>query len=65
MPYRKSDTNPFGCGRSVLANQPCTAADEQAGELSRDKLEKMNARFVERVERAIASGEECAPAKRL
>ena len=58
MPYKKSDTNPFGCGRSVLASAACAPGDEQQGGWPRERLVAMNERFVARVERAFKNGTE-------
>jgi len=35
--YRKSDDNPYECGRLVLANLPFTAHGEQHGDWSRSR----------------------------
>jgi hypothetical protein len=45
---------------SALINAPYEPGDEQ-GTWPRDRLEQMDARFVRRVERAIASGQEHQP----
>jgi hypothetical protein len=49
---RKSDSN------SKIKNAPQEPGDEQVGEWPRDRLVRMDARFVDAVERAIARGEE-------
>ena len=57
VPYRKRYQQPCD-GRSVLATAPCEPGDEVVGEWSRDRLVRMDARFVDAVERAIARGKE-------
>ena len=57
VPYHKRHEQPCD-GRSVLAIAPCEPGDEIVGEWSRDRLVRMDARFVDAVERAIARGEE-------
>lgn len=47
---------------STLVNAPYEPGDEQVGAWPRDALERMNRRFAERLERAIASGQEHQPA---
>ena len=47
-------------GRSQLATAPCEPGDEQEGTWPRDQLMRMDARFCERLERAIARGKEHA-----
>jgi hypothetical protein len=58
---RNRKPSPYVCGKDT----PFQPGDERQGDYSRERLVAMNQRFVERVERAIASGEEHAPAKRL
>jgi hypothetical protein len=50
-------------GLSKLATEPNLPGDEVVGDYSRDRLLKMNERFVERMERAIARGKEKAASK--
>ena len=45
---------PYVCGKDT----PSQPGDKQTGGWSRDRLVKMNDRFVERVEAAIAAGKE-------
>jgi hypothetical protein len=47
---------------NMLVNAPYEPGDEQVGAWPRDALERMNRRFAERLERAIASGQEHQPA---
>jgi len=54
--YRKSETNPFGCGRSVLANAPPQRGDERSGDYTQEQLLKMDSKFCARLQRAIARG---------
>ena len=61
MAYHKSDDNPFMCGRSVLANAPFEPGDERSGDYTREQLLRMDARFVERMRRAIERGLERPP----
>jgi hypothetical protein len=60
-PYKKSETNPFGCGRSALASAPYQPGDEVVGEYTRERLIKMDAKFCERMQRAIERGLERPP----
>jgi hypothetical protein len=55
--YRKRGDPPTN-GASKIANAPIEPGDQQVGEWSRERLVRMNARFVECVERAIATGSE-------
>jgi len=56
-PGRPSNgANPQQRRESKLAAAPCTAADEIAGDWPRERLIRMNERFVERMQRAIARG---------
>ena len=59
--YRRSDDNPYGCGRSVLAMGAFEPGDEIAGGWTRDALVKMNADFIAAMKRAIARGLERRP----
>jgi hypothetical protein len=43
-------------GASRLASGPCEPGDQQTGEWTRERLIRMNERFVERMERAISRG---------
>lgn len=56
MAYHKSDDNPFMCGRSVLANAPFEPGDERSGDYTREQLLRMDAKFCERMQRAIERG---------
>jgi hypothetical protein len=59
--YKKSETNPFGCGRSALANAPCKPGDERSGDYSQEQLLRMDQKFTRAVERAIERGLERRP----
>ena len=60
VPYHKRHEQPCD-GRSQLATAPCEPGDEQQGTWPRDQLMRMDARFCERLERAIARGKEHTP----
>ena len=48
-------------GSSALARAPCEPGDEQVGEYTRQRLIRMNERFVERMQDAIERGLERRP----
>ena len=57
MPYHKPYQQPTN-GRSKLQNGASEPGDELVGEWPRDALIRMDMRFCERLERAIANGKE-------
>jgi hypothetical protein len=59
--YKKSESKPFGCGRSVLANAPSAPGDERSGDYTPAQLLRMDAKFCARMERAIERGLERPP----
>jgi hypothetical protein len=61
VPYKRSETNPFGCGRSALASAPYEPGDERSGDYTREQLLRMDARFVARMQKAIEHGLERRP----
>jgi len=54
---RNCKPSPYVCGKAT----PPQPGDEQVGEYSRERLIRMNDRFVERMESAISRGLECPP----
>jgi len=62
--YRRRGEPPTN-GASKIASGPPEPGDGQEGGWPRERLIAMDAEFCEPLARAIASGEEHAPAKRL
>ena len=60
VPYHKRGELPMN-GRSILASAPYERGDEQEGGWPREQLERMDQRFVERMQLAIERGLERKP----